>query len=138
MHKCLISRKGCGGEVNAPYDWRDVIPSGSTLAPWNDGNDQVAFDEEASEIAISLVTLCGEDPNTMTTEQMDNIEARVEYIRGAHNSRGRLVMTWRLAVSLPNVIVFFCILILTSFRASPRVKEIFSRESHQQPMAKNY
>ncbi|KAJ6502227.1 hypothetical protein C8R45DRAFT_612876 [Mycena sanguinolenta] len=67
-------------------------------APWVHGCQGIAFDVEASNIAAMLITLCGQDPKTLTTAGMDEVDSRFECVRCAHPSKGKLVMTWRIAL----------------------------------------
>ncbi|TFK42326.1 hypothetical protein BDQ12DRAFT_676019 [Crucibulum laeve] len=66
--------------------------------PWNYQGDQVTLNDVASNSAKAVIIACGEDPNTATPAQMDEIDARIECVRCVHPSRGRLVMTWRMAL----------------------------------------
>ncbi|KAF8211882.1 hypothetical protein K438DRAFT_1805513 [Mycena galopus ATCC 62051] len=70
-------------------------------APWIHGHKGIAFDTEASNITAMLIKLCGQDPKTMTTAAMDELDSRFECPRCVHPTQGRLVMTWRMAVILP-------------------------------------
>ena len=71
-------------------------------ADWNESivNDQVTFDDEASGFARVFVKACGEDPDTVTSDRMKEIDARVECLRCAKEGRhaSRLVMNWTTAV----------------------------------------
>ncbi|KAH6918283.1 hypothetical protein BKA70DRAFT_1246765 [Coprinopsis sp. MPI-PUGE-AT-0042] len=67
---------------------------------WNEGNDQVIFDVEASELVKTIISLCGMNPDTATVQEMDDCDARIECVR-CQNLKGkhpRLVMTWRHAI----------------------------------------
>ena len=48
---------------------------------WNEGNNRVTFDSEASGFAQVIVQACGKDPNKATFDEMNNIDARVECLR---------------------------------------------------------
>ena len=71
---------------------------------WNEGNDQIFVDEEATNFAKTIVEVCGEDPNTTTFARMEELDARLECVRCTAKSktktRNRLVMNWTTAVSL--------------------------------------
>lgn len=71
---------------------------------WNEGNDQIFVDEEATNFAKTIVEACGEDPNTTTFIRMEELDARLECVRCTAKSkaktRNRLVMNWTTAVSL--------------------------------------
>ncbi|KAF6763872.1 hypothetical protein DFP72DRAFT_485501 [Ephemerocybe angulata] len=74
----------------------DVDPN----VPWNEGGDQVAFDEYASKIAAAVIKALGEDPGTVTWEELDRLNQRVECLR-CRKEKGankRLVMGWRAAI----------------------------------------
>lgn len=53
---------------------------------WNEGND-ITFDEEASGFARVIVKVCGEDPDKVTSDQMKEIDARVERMLEMHQTR---------------------------------------------------
>lgn len=84
----------------SPIDavWRR-LPSwcGST---WN--QEEIFVDEEASGFAKAIVQACGEDPLKATFCRMQELNSRVECTRcsNATKRRGRLVMTWTMAVSI--------------------------------------
>ena len=71
---------------------------------WNESKDQVTFDDEASGFARVIVKACGEDPDTVTSDRMKEIDARVECLRCAKEGRyaSRLVMNWTTAVKKNN------------------------------------
>jgi hypothetical protein len=71
--------------------------------PWNHGGEQVSFDEEASTFARQIIKSCGQDPLTITMSDMDILDCRVECVRCAHRSRGRLIMGWKQAVCVSKV-----------------------------------
>jgi hypothetical protein len=71
---------------------------------WNEGNDQIFVDEEATNFAKTIVEACGEDPETTTFTRMEELDARLECVRCTAKSktktRARVVMNWTTAVSL--------------------------------------
>lgn len=71
---------------------------------WNEGNDQIFVDEEATNFAKTIVKTCGEDPETTTFTRMEELDARLECVRCTAKSktktRARVVMNWTTAVSL--------------------------------------
>lgn len=70
---------------------------------WNEGNDQISVDDEASGFARVIVKACGVDPDTTSFERMRELDARVECVRCSEKMknklRSRLVMNWTTAVS---------------------------------------
>ncbi|KAJ3545716.1 hypothetical protein NMY22_g2323 [Coprinellus aureogranulatus] len=66
---------------------------------WNEGHNQVEFDEAASAYASAVIKALGEDPKTATWEDLDKANKRVECLR-CRKDKGlkRLVMNWRAAV----------------------------------------
>lgn len=68
---------------------------------WNEGNDEITFDDEASGFARVIVKACGQNPDKVTFDQMNEIDARVECLRCSNSggrNRKRLVMNWTTAV----------------------------------------
>jgi hypothetical protein len=67
---------------------------------WNERNNEITFDGEASGFAQAIVKACGKAPNKTTFDEMNHIDARVECLRcfkKGPNSK-RLVMNWTRAV----------------------------------------
>ena len=71
------------------------------------GNVGVTFDEEASNVARDIITVCGEDPNTVTHREMEEADVRLECLRCSlamqtkqRAKSSRLVMKWIMAVCL--------------------------------------
>lgn len=88
--------------------WNDISSwYGST---WNESNDQVFVDEEATGFAKAIIKACGEDPDTVTFSAMEEKDARVECIRctakAKQKSRNRLVMNWKMAVGVTGTPLF--------------------------------
>ncbi|KAF8211878.1 hypothetical protein K438DRAFT_1805505 [Mycena galopus ATCC 62051] len=92
-HACL--KKG-----QEPEDEEDYLLEifQKNEAPWIHGHKGIAFDAEASNIMAMLIRLCGQDPKTVTTAAMDELDSRFECPRCVHPTQGRLVMTWRMAL----------------------------------------
>jgi len=69
---------------------------------WNEGNDEIFVDEEATNFARRIVRICGEDPDTVTFSRMEELDARFECVRCTAKSktktRKRLVMNWTTAL----------------------------------------
>ncbi|KDR73627.1 hypothetical protein GALMADRAFT_228070 [Galerina marginata CBS 339.88] len=69
---------------------------------WNEGNNDVFVDEEASGFAAAIVKACGEDPQTTTFSRMEEIDARLECVRCSDSltskAKKRLVMNWKMAI----------------------------------------
>ena len=89
-------------EVTVDSVWNKI--SSWFGSSWNEGNDQIFVDEEATNFAETIVGACGEDPNTTTFARMEELDARLECVRCTAKSkaktRNRLVMNWTTAVSL--------------------------------------
>jgi len=65
-------------------------------ADWNEGDDEVTFDDEASGFAQVIVKVCGEDPDMVTFDRMNEIDARIECLRC--RGRKKLVMNGTTAI----------------------------------------
>jgi hypothetical protein len=89
-HECLTR--------NLPGEDDELLQACSNQRPWNYGVEQVVFDEESHACAKEIITVCGQDPRSITMYEMDDLDCRVECLRCAHPSRGRLVMEWKTAV----------------------------------------
>ncbi|KIM79606.1 hypothetical protein PILCRDRAFT_549999 [Piloderma croceum F 1598] len=107
--------KSCSGMISYPrilvhscthvYSWRhrEVNDPRYTLwgiltdVPWNLGGDIIGIKEGAKESGSLVVKSCGLDPDTASTQEMDNLDARFE-CESCVNSSGRLIMEWRMAV----------------------------------------
>ncbi|KAF8163575.1 hypothetical protein B0H34DRAFT_695953 [Crassisporium funariophilum] len=84
-------------KVNTESVWNKV--SSWYGGAWNEGNDQVTHDQEASSCAKVIIKVCGEDPETTTYARMDEIDARLECVRcGLKSKASRLVMNWTTAI----------------------------------------
>lgn len=90
-HVCLLAWPG---EVEE----EDIFFRSCRQSPWIHGHEGIAFDAEASSIVATLIKMCGQDPKTTTTTEMDNLDPRFECVRCPHPRQGRLVMQWRIAV----------------------------------------
>jgi hypothetical protein len=107
--------KSCSGMISYPrilvhncthvYSWRyrEVNDPRNTLwgiltdVPWNLGGNIIAVKDGAKESGSLVVKSCGLDPDTTSTQEMDNLDARFE-CESCVSSGGRLVMEWRTAV----------------------------------------
>ncbi|PPQ71816.1 hypothetical protein CVT24_006206 [Panaeolus cyanescens] len=67
---------------------------------WNEGGEQVTFDEEASRVAHNILLACGRSTESTTMSMMDEANLRVECMRCASTSirPQRLIMTWKMAI----------------------------------------
>ena len=87
------------------YSWRhrELNDPRSSLwgiladAPWNLGGLVVGVKEGAKESGSLVVKSCGLDPDTTSTQEMDNLDARFE-CESCVSPSGRLTMEWRMAV----------------------------------------
>ncbi|KAJ6520313.1 hypothetical protein C8R45DRAFT_954725 [Mycena sanguinolenta] len=95
-HACLRNRQS--SEETEDDENEDLLVKALSHAPWVHGQEGIAFDTEASNITSMLITLCGQDPKTLTTAAMDNVDSRFECVRCAHPTKGKLVMAWRMAL----------------------------------------
>lgn len=95
------TRNTINNEVTVDSVWNKM--SSWFGSDWNEGNDQIFVDEEATNFAKTIVEACGEDPNTTTFTRMEELDARLECLRCTAKSkaktRNRLVMNWTTAVS---------------------------------------
>ena len=83
------------------------------------GKEGVSYDKEASNIARDIITVCGQDPMTVTYAAMEEMHARLECLRCSQAMQAkprakpvRLVMKWNTAVCPRNSILclkFTCI-----------------------------
>ncbi|KAJ7221032.1 hypothetical protein B0H12DRAFT_1241294 [Mycena haematopus] len=94
-HACLkkprsLEEEETGGDLLEKL----ILPE----TPWIHGHKGIAFDDEASNIAGMLIRLCGQDPKTLTTTGMDEVDSRFECQRCVHPTKGILVMSWRIAL----------------------------------------
>jgi hypothetical protein len=69
------------------------------------GREGVTIDEEASNVARDIITICGEDPNLVTYHEMEEKHAILECLRCSRamqakqrTKSARLVMRWTTAV----------------------------------------
>lgn len=83
-------------------DANTIFPSfsevfGEGMHPDRDG---VSYYREAStsESARKIILACGENPDTITNTEMDQLDYRVECLLCSSSRRGRLVMRWTTAV----------------------------------------
>ena len=71
------------------------------------GQRGVAFDEEAHNVARTIVEACGEDADDISYIKMQEKDARLECLRCSRarqgKSRSRLVMSWTIAVSSTSI-----------------------------------
>ncbi|KAF9469335.1 hypothetical protein BDZ94DRAFT_374652 [Collybia nuda] len=94
-HACLVKRYS-----DLDDDDDELQQACSPVLPWNLGGEQISFDDEASSFARDIIKSCGQDPERVTMSEMDVLDPRVECLCCAHPSRGRLVMKWKIAVSV--------------------------------------
>lgn len=66
--------------------------------PWNSCG-QIKFHLEAHRVAVTVLKVCGFDPETTTAQQMDEAQSVLECLHCQDDWEGRLFMTWRGAVS---------------------------------------
>ena len=112
MHECLRQRHDEGDRSRDEEDkdgQKAVEPQVVSVwnkiqdgADWNEGKNQVTFDHDALRFARVIVKACGEDPDKVTFDQMNKIDARFECLRCSRKgrNRGRLVMNWTTAVKI--------------------------------------
>ena len=74
--------------------------------PWNFGGDRFGFCLGAYRAARTLVECSGRNPDTTTARELDEADLWVECIMCDENPRitQRLVMSWRAAVRLLNIL----------------------------------
>ncbi|KAF6763835.1 hypothetical protein DFP72DRAFT_873535, partial [Ephemerocybe angulata] len=100
-HPCLFHKHArSAAKQSQPAGEEDDIPVDGPGAPWNEGGDQVQFDEEASATATVIIAALGHDPNVVTWEELDKANQRIECLR-CRSKKGaapRLVMGWRSAI----------------------------------------
>lgn len=81
--------------------WSQLL-SWYDAADWNEDNDQVFADDEATGFAKAIVTVCGEDPAVASISRMENIDSRLECLRCCRLYKSkppkRLIMNWKMAV----------------------------------------
>ncbi|KAJ6525748.1 hypothetical protein B0H19DRAFT_1042600 [Mycena capillaripes] len=94
-HACLNK---LGSQANTDNNEDDVLLQAFRSAPWIHGQKGIVFDTEASNITTMLIKMCGQDPKTLTSAAMDELDSRFECVRCVHPSQGRLVMKWRIAL----------------------------------------
>lgn len=94
-HACLNKRR----TPDITEDEDDLLLGVFTAVPWTHGRKDITFDTEASDISGMLIKLCGRDPKTLTTHEMDELDSRFECLRCVHSTQGKLVMKWRIAVN---------------------------------------
>lgn len=89
-----------GRQVNVDSVWNKM--SSWYRTEWDEDHHQVTFDDEASGSAQVIVAACGEDPDRVTSDRMNNIGARVECLRCAKKGRNRKRhnMNWITAVNI--------------------------------------
>lgn len=82
--------------------------------PWFSEAQNLTFDQEASNVAKSIIKECGENPDRITQEQMDEKDLRLECRACTEQKKGRYAMKWRMAVcesafciplSIPNSLI---------------------------------
>jgi hypothetical protein len=78
----------------------ELLQASNLYHPWNYGGEQVTFHEEGHLCAKEIISVCGQDPDSITLSEMDDLDYRVECLHCAHPSRGRLVMKWKTAVRM--------------------------------------
>ncbi|KAJ2921261.1 hypothetical protein H1R20_g15830, partial [Candolleomyces eurysporus] len=94
-HRCLISRHK--KENKEP---ESEVESGDPNCAWNEGHDQVEFDQVSSTCASTVVTALGKDPKTTTWKELDEADQRVECLscRKETGKVRRIAMDWRHAI----------------------------------------
>lgn len=93
-------------------DWRVPSPRDPCRAmwqslkeePWNHDGDRVGIDQRIKPHLTKLIECCGLDPNVVTNDQMDELDARFECISCLYPASGRLAMGWRMAVCVTGYI----------------------------------
>ncbi|KAF9053059.1 hypothetical protein BJ165DRAFT_1445191 [Panaeolus papilionaceus] len=68
---------------------------------WNEGGEQITFDDEASQVARNILLACNYPPETTPTTTVDNDVIRMECTRCYKTSKKpqRLIMNWKQAIS---------------------------------------
>lgn len=79
-----------------------VVSAAIYHRPWLCDCRDLTFDQEASNVARAIIHECGENPDEITAEQMDEKECRFECVRCSEPRKGRWVMKWRMAVCTPS------------------------------------
>ncbi|KAF7363715.1 hypothetical protein MSAN_01029300 [Mycena sanguinolenta] len=97
-HACLKNPRILEEPQDEEKEREDTLLRTLPEAPWVYGCKGIVFDTEASNIAAMLITLCGQDPETLSTTAMDEVDSRFECLRCVHPTKGKLVMTWRIAL----------------------------------------
>ncbi|KAG6828886.1 hypothetical protein H0H92_006442 [Tricholoma furcatifolium] len=98
-HECLITQHASKDANTPDYgDLKDVyslvMP---TACPWNWVGSQVEYYEEAAARGSAVIRACGADPLTVTAEEMDALDCRVE-CQGCADTGRRNAMWWAAAV----------------------------------------
>jgi hypothetical protein len=95
-HRCIVGARNNNVEDSDPDSVFIAACGALGSGPWNYGNDQLEFEEEASSSARGILTACGVDPDTTTAATMNMMDHRIECLR-CSNKSGRLVMRWKTA-----------------------------------------
>ncbi|KAF9484643.1 hypothetical protein BDN70DRAFT_81144 [Pholiota conissans] len=88
--------------VNERQVWNKMS---SWLGPtWNEAHKFISVDEEFTKSAKAIIQACGENPNTLTAEALNDLNIRVECMRCVPppgkrgTARSRHVMSWNMAI----------------------------------------
>jgi hypothetical protein len=98
-HDCLRSASTQTNKCDNDPEDLTVLSNGFYSRPWLCDARELSFDLEASEVAKTIVQVCGANPDETSAETMDNLDYRLECLKCSEPKKGRLVMKWRMAVS---------------------------------------
>ncbi|KAF9448882.1 hypothetical protein P691DRAFT_813470 [Macrolepiota fuliginosa MF-IS2] len=97
-HECLRQPCTSGNRRDSDPETLQALSITYFPRPWMCDCEDLTFDQEASEIARAIVQVCGENPDELTAERMDEMDCRLECTRCSEPKKGRWVMKWRMAV----------------------------------------
>ncbi|KAH9483658.1 hypothetical protein JR316_0003128 [Psilocybe cubensis] len=73
----------------------DLLKDVIDVVPWN-WHEVVTFDKDAANVLESVIQMCGLDPKTTTTKEMDELDPIIECLSCNNLTKGRMVMRWQL------------------------------------------
>jgi len=94
MHHCTHSYSWHNHDVDDP---RSILWEILLDVPWNLGG-KVGVKVQGKVIASQIVQSCGLDPDTASSQEMDELDARFECVKCFSDKSGRYIMGWRMAV----------------------------------------
>lgn len=103
-HGCLLNRSST--KNNRRETDPEILDAFSFYVfprPWFSEAQNLTFDQDASNVAKSIIKECGENPDRITQEQMDEKGFRLECRTCTEQKKGRYAMKWHTAVrTLPS------------------------------------